>query len=300
MEISDWSVFLLLVKLVIYVATAALAGTLVLRILNRNSKFTDDNFAAFNSYLKPWLLICLSTALIASILQVPIEAGSMAESGFSGMTDAFMLEIIWQSVIGDQAVVRIPAFLVAIVAVATWKKHSASATNINFFLTLFSLITIIASFTFTGHSAEKNLLIKSLFMFHIFAISCWVGSLWPLYKSCHFLPTAEVKRLMHQFGQLAIIIILVLLASGVTLLLQYLNSVAELFTSDYGQLILLKLLLVCAMLLLGAWHKLTLVPQITEQHHIITLKRSISIEMCIAVIVLIITSIFTTLVGPPM
>ncbi|MBA6391538.1 CopD family protein [Colwellia sp. BRX10-3] len=294
MQISDWSVFLLLVKLVIYVATSAMAGCLVLRLLNRN----NETVAVFNSYLKRWLLICLSAALIAAILQIPVEAASMAESGFAGMTDAFMLEIIWQSVIGDQAVVRIPAFILAIVVVVAWDKNSASVINLNFFLTLFTLITIIYSFTLTGHSAEKNLLIKSIFMFHIFAISCWVGSLWPLYKSCHFLPNAEVKRLMHQFGQLAIIIILVLLVSGVTLLLQYLNSVAELFTSNYGQLILLKLLLVSAMLLLGAWHKLTLVPQITEELHIITLKRSISIEIFIALVVLFITSIFTTFVGP--
>tara|TARA_R110000744_G_scaffold78514_3_gene154623 strand:+ start:22328 stop:23230 length:903 start_codon:yes stop_codon:yes gene_type:complete len=299
MQISDWSVFLLLIKLVIYVATAAMAGCLVLRVLNRNSEITHDKFTVFNLLLKRWLLICLSAGLIASILQIFVEAGSMAESGFSGMTDAFMLEIIWQSVIGDQAMVRIPAFILAIVVVFAWKKNIPSITNLNFFLTLFTLITIIFSFTFTGHSAEKNLLIKGLFMLHIFAISCWVGALWPLYKSCQLLPSTEVKRLMHDFGQLAIIIILVLLVSGVTLLFQYLNSVAELFTSNYGQLILLKLLFVSGMLLLGAWHKLSLVPQITEKCHVATLKRSISIEMSIALCVLIITSIFTTLIGPP-
>ena len=290
MQISDWSVFLLLIKLVVYVATAAMAGCLVLRVLNRHSEITDDKLPVFNS---------LSAGLIASILQVFVKAGSMAESGFSGMTDAFMLEIIWQSVIGDQAVVRIPAFIFAIVIVAAWKKNIPSVTNFNFVLTLFTLMIIISSFTFTGHSAEKNLLIKGLFMLHIFAISCWVGALWPLYKSCQLLPKVEVKRLMHQFGQLAIAIILVLLVSGVTLLLQYLNSVAELFTSNYGQLILLKLLLVSGMLLLGAWHKLSLVPQITEKHHLVTLKRSISVEILIAFFVLIITSVFTTLVGPP-
>ena len=157
MQISDWSVFLLLIKLVVYVATAAMAGCLVLRVLNRDSDITDDKFTVFNSLLKRWLLICLSAGLIASILQVFVEAGSMAESGFSGMTDAFMLEIIWQSVIGDQAVVRIPAFIFAIVIASTWKKNNRLVTNFNFPLTLFTLFAIIISFTFTGHSAEKSL-----------------------------------------------------------------------------------------------------------------------------------------------
>ncbi len=53
------------------------------------------------------------------------------------------------------------------------------------------------------------------------------------------------------------------------------------------------------MLLLGAWHKLFLVPQITQQHHISILKRSITVEILIALFVLITTSVFTTLVGPP-
>jgi putative copper resistance protein D len=40
------------------------------------------------------------------------------------------------------------------------------------------------------------------------------------------------------------------------------------------------------MLLLGAWHKLFLVPQITQQHHVYILTRSISAEMLIALLVL--------------
>ena len=300
MEISYWSVLLLLLKLVIYVASAALAGTLVLRLLNRNNQASAENVAAFNIYLKRGALVCLSLALIASILQVPIEAGAIADSGFSGMTDAFMLEIVWQSVIGEQALLRIPAFLLAIVAVSTWGKYNPLFNTFNVLMTLAVLLAIIYSFTFTGHSAEKSLWIKSILVLHVFAITCWVGSLLPLYKGCQLLATTDVKRLMHQFGQLAIIIIAVLLASGITLILQYIDTVAELFTSNYGQLILLKLLLVSVMLMLGAWHKLSLVPKITEADHVLTLKRSISIEMFIALTVLIITSIFTTLVGPPM
>ena len=300
MEISYWSVLLLLLKLVIYVASAALAGNLVLRLLVRKNQASAENLAAFNVYLKRGALVCLSLALIASILQVPIEAGAMAESGFSGMTDAFMLEIAWKSVIGEQALVRMPAFLLAIVAVSTWGKYSPLFNTLNILVTVVVLIVITYSFTFTGHSAEKNLWIKALLVLHVLAITCWVGSLLPLYKSCQLLALTEVKRLMHQFGQLAIMIIVLLLASGITLILQYLDTVADLFTSSYGQLILLKLLLVSAMLMLGAWHKLSLVPQITEEHHVLTLKRSISIEMFIALTVLIITSIFTTLVGPPM
>ena len=65
MEISYWSVLLLLLKLVIYVASAALAGNLVLRLLVRNNQASAENLAAFNVYLKRGALVCLSLALIA-------------------------------------------------------------------------------------------------------------------------------------------------------------------------------------------------------------------------------------------
>ncbi|MGJ8691356.1 MAG: copper resistance D family protein [Thalassotalea sp.] len=300
MQINEWSVFLLLLKLTSYFAIASLAGTLLMRVLN--SKTDNVMIISFYRYLKGWQLVFLTLGCAASLLQVPIEAGAIAESGLAGMVDPFMLEIVWQSVIGEQAVIRVPAFIVAIIAVASWQTHhSASSTiKLNFLILLLMLAFITYSFTFTGHSANETILIKSTFVLHLIAIASWLGSLWPLYKSCQLLPLQTVKRLMHRFGQFAIVIIAVLLISGSTLLLAYLNTWAELFTSNYGQLILLKLLLVSAMLLLGAWHKLFLVPQIEQPHHILTLKRSISVEMLIALFVLLTTSIFTTLIGPPM
>jgi len=299
MQLSDWSVLLLLLKLASYLAIAALAGTLLMRLLNNESTTTDTQLTCFFRYLKRWQITFVMVGFLGAILQIPIEAGAMAESGFSGMIDPFMLDIIWQSVIGEQVSIRIPAFIVALFAVYTWRAHSNSTNVPNFVITLLALATLTYSFTLTGHSAEKDLLIKSTLTLHLITIASWVGALWPLYKSCQLLSLNTVKHVMERFGQLAIIIIAVLLISGITLLWQYLNSFSELFTSNYGQLIMLKLLLVSAMLLLGAWHKLRLVPQITHQYHIVTLKRSISVEMVIAVCVLLTTSVFTTLVGPP-
>lgn len=299
MQVSDWSLLLLLLKLISYLSIAALAGTLMMRFLNNSNHYAEQNFASFYQYLKRWQMICVAVGCAASLLQIPIEAGAMAESGFDGMIDPFMLEIVWLSVIGDQAALRIPAFILALITVSAWQTQSNKLKTFNATFTLLILTVIIYSFTLVGHSADENIFVKSIFIFHLIAIASWVGSLWPLYKSCELLPIGAVKSLMQHFGLLAILIIAALLISGVTLILQYLHSFAELYTSNYGQLILLKLLLVSAMLLLGAWHKLYLVPQITQQHHVGTLKRSISVEMFIALFVLITTSIFTTLVGPP-
>lgn len=297
MQISDWSVLLLALKLASYLAILALSGTLLMRVINVNN-IEEPNLTYFYRYLKRWQIICVAVGFTASILQVPIEAGAMAESGLSGMIDPFMLEIVWQSVIGEQALFRVLAFIVAMIAVCTWQTTARTTSFINFIITLLMLALLTYSFTYTGHSADKNVLIKGILTLHIVAIASWAGSLWPLYISCKLLPIIVVKRLMECFGQLAIVIVSVLLISGIFLLLQSLNSLSEIFTTNYGQLILLKLFLVSAMLLLGAWHKLFLVPKLRQQHHLDTLKRSISVEILIAFFVLITTSVFTTLIGP--
>ena len=145
-------------------------------------------------------------------------------------------------------------------------------TRVNLGITIIALLSIIYSFTFTGHSTEKSLLIKSMFFWHLIAIASWGGALWPLYKSCKLFPISTVKPVMHQFGQLAIIVVLLMLASGIFLLFQHLASFSELFTTNYGQL---------------------------TQENIATLKRSISVEMLVAILVILTTSVLTTLVGPP-
>ena len=298
MQISDWSVLLLLLKLANYLAVLALAGTLLMRLLNDSSNVEEPSLTLFYRYLKRWQITCVAIGLTASILQVPIEAGAMAESGFVGMIDPFMLEIVWRSVIGDQAVFRVLAFIVTLIAVCTWKMKTDSSHFLNFSITFLMFGAITYSFTFTGHSADKGVWVQSILTLHIMAIASWVGSLWPLYKSCKLLPITLIKKLTEYFGQAAIVIVFVLIISGITLLVRYFNTFDELFTSNYGQLILVKLFFVSAMLLLGAWHKLFLVPDITQQQNVDTLKKSISVEMLIALFVLIITSIFTTLVGP--
>jgi copper resistance protein D len=103
---------------------------------------------------------------------------------------------------------------------------------------------------------------------------------------------------MQKFGRIAVFIVMVLLSCGLLLLLQIVDSVTALFTTDYGRLMLFKLMLVSGMLLLGAWHKFKLVKDLARHHNCGTLRRSIMVETLLAVLVLITTSIFTTVVGP--
>ena len=103
--------------------------------------------------------------------------------------------------------------------------------------------------------------------------------------------------LMGQFGQVALYLLVLLISCGVLILLQLLDSPSALFVTDYGRLMLFKLMLVAAMLLLAAWHKFSLVKALAQHQNSRLLARSIFIEMLLALLVLATSSSFTTVVG---
>lgn len=103
---------------------------------------------------------------------------------------------------------------------------------------------------------------------------------------------------MKKFGEIAVAIVAVLIISGIYLLSQLLGSVEELFTTAYGISLTAKLVGVAALLLLAAANKFRLVPGLQKSSGETKLKRSIMLEMLVALSVLVLTAFFTTLVGP--
>jgi putative copper resistance protein D len=105
---------------------------------------------------------------------------------------------------------------------------------------------------------------------------------------------------MERYGKVAVVIVMVVLASGAIIIFQLLNNVSEMISTAYGRGLLIKLLGVCLLLLLAARHKFILVPNLNSEADIFRLRRSIAIEIAIAVCVLAVTSYSTTAVGPSM
>lgn len=310
MDISTWSILLLLTKLLSYVGVAAFfGGLLITYMLVKDQGGSTSSNDEYCSIIYRWQLKWLAASLIAALLYLPLQAGSMAEAGLSGMVDSMMLNIAWQSVLGTQTLWRILS-LVLIIGWLLWIHLSQRKVSLNsarsrfkpsqYALGLIFGLILAASFSLSGHPAELGLTAQVLLTLHVIAMASWAGALWPLYISCRLLPSDKLGLIMHQYGQIAMIIVAILIICGGILIVQLLGSVGELFTSGYGQLVLLKLTLVSSMLLLGAWHKFSLVPELLRSHNPSPLKKSIALEGFICIGVLLVTSIFTTLVGPVM
>jgi putative copper resistance protein D len=222
------------------------------------------------------------------------------------MFDEFYLQLIWESGVGDASLLRAILLLIALIATVIGYQLSHSkvfVTCLNIVLML-SVIGLAYSFTLFGHTAELVWSIKLVLMLHVVAMAWWMGSLWPLYHACDRLKADELYRLMHRFGQYASVIVSLLILAGFILFYAISEFSIEVLLQPYGMTFLIKLLFVGALLLLAARHKLSLVPQLkgNDQSDFYKsknkLRRSIGVEMVIAAFVLVITSVFTTLVSP--
>ena len=103
---------------------------------------------------------------------------------------------------------------------------------------------------------------------------------------------------MQQFGDNALGIVIILAGMGALMLLELLDNPAELYTTPYGWVFLLKLFLVLVTLSVAAINKLVLVPAIVKNASALRLRRSIHVEMVAVTLVLIATSYLSTIVGP--
>lgn len=292
-----WVLALFAHKLLSYLVVSGSIGAaflLLLPALAKGQSQPQSDSSAFRLWLKRLVLGWSAAGMVLALLYLPLQAGALAEAGISGMADSVMLQMVWQSAMRTQLLLLLCGF--ATLWFWAWRvKHSGKAVSIA--LVSIGALLLAASFSQTGHVASLTGLWQLLLTLHVLAIAAWVGSLLPLWQSCYRLAPDRLLALMQQFGQVALYLLLLLISCGVLILLQLLDSPRELFVTDYGRLMLFKLMLVAAMLLLAAWHKFSLVNALAQHQNSRLLARSIFIEMLLALLVLATSSSFTTVVG---
>ena len=104
-----------------------------------------------------------------------------------------------------------------------------------------------------------------------------------------------------KFGFYAIFYVAILVIVGLVFSYILVGNINALFSTIYGNILLLKFILVSILLSIGALNKLRLVPYLKIDYQVgkYKLKRHIEIEGIISLIILILTSILTTLLPTP-
>jgi putative copper resistance protein D len=224
--------------------------------------------------------------------QLLISAGSMSGVA-SGMLDGSLVNMAWQAGAGRGNSIRAIGLLLA--AVGAWSGRPAWPAS-------FGAAMAATSFAWTGHARLLAPAVAPLILgAHLMGAAFWLGALIALLSVAR---DGDVPRLAHataRFGSLAPYVVGVLMATALCLLSMMLGGAAQLWSSDYGRIAMLKVGLVAVLLCLAAFNRLRLTPRLLAGDAAAagSLNISVRVELLLGVLILAVTAALTTLTGPP-
>jgi putative copper export protein len=143
---------------------------------------------------------------------------------------------------------------------------------------------------------------------HVLAASTWIGTLLVLtIVGIHGVMRSAaagaqrallVSDLVNSFSPLALTAATILVITGVTTAWLHLKRISALWTTSYGIALLVKLVLVAMVVVLGAWNWKRVRPSLGAEGTEETIRRSATMELTIAGLVLIATAVLVTLPSP--
>ena len=277
-----WELASIASKFAIYLGVLTSVGTVFAAILFRLS-----NFHGFTS---GFAFLGIAAAAIGFLL-----AGAALTGDASGMTDPEMLTLLWSTTVGTTLVLRIAGLGLLIVGLFMGR--------IGMVMSLVGGGFALWSFVNIGHISNRNSpVLNIVLMFHLVAISIWIGVLSPLAKlSRDATKILETAELGHSFGKVAVVFVPLLIIAGGYMGFVLVGSLSALFIGDYGQALILKTLFVAGLLSFAAINKLRIIPQITsgDQTAAGRLAKSISYEWIVISVILLITAVLTTTIALP-
>jgi putative copper resistance protein D len=233
-------------------------------------------------------------AIVFTALRLPIIAATLGGDFFS-MMDLPLLQFAIESSEGQAAAVRVAGLVLVLLLLGP-----STATSV---VAAFGAVLVSMSFAFTGHSLslDRGLLPQGLVTVHLLAVSYWLGGFFPLRYVTYRPDPPGVARVMKRYGDVAFYIVGALVVAGFVLLWIMLRTPLVLFDSDYGRAVVVKLLFVAGLLGLAGVNKLVLTPALArgDISALQRLRNSITAEIAMAGLILVVTATFTTVVGPP-
>ena len=143
---------------------------------------------------------------------------------------------------------------------------------------------------------------------HVLAASTWLGTLLVLAligirgvirsNSAGRQRAELVSDLVNSFSPLALTASAIVVITGVTTAWLNLKRISALWTTSYGIALMVKLVFVLIVVLLGAWNWRRVRPSLGTEGTEETIRRSATMELAFAALVLIATSVLMTLPSP--
>lgn len=297
---GSWQIASLFCKFFFYFgAASAIGGSFCLWLYGDGSRRTVSQVLVYQ--LTGGLLGF--HAVIANFL---VQVGQVNDSGIAGAFDWTMAEILLDTPLGDLSLFRLVGFVLIVAASVLLLRQSSqlhSAPSVRFYHynvlgAALGFLLILYSFRFGGHVSVLGAQVQLALVIHFAAFALWVGALWPLLQLSSRAELANLQLSLKQFGDHAVVIVIALFLAGVLLLINLVNSPAELIETAYGRGLLIKFLLVVALLGIAAMNRLKLVPAMLREGSSTRFRKSVQLEIAVAILLLLVTAYLSTIVGP--
>jgi len=291
MTLGIWDAAVVTAKAATYAATLAASGGAFFLIYSH--ALLDGTCAG---RIRRLIRVLVFIAAFAGGAMILAAAASMSGDA-GGLTDVGLARMILQAGEGRASLVRLIGLILIGGSLAGRRSPAA--------MTLLGSVAAATSFAWVGHvhslSALRGAWLPALaIVVHLLGVAFWLGALIPLLLVARDADMSRIAATARRFGTAALIVVGLLVAAGAGLLCLLLRDVSELWTGDYGRLVLTKLLLASFLLALAALNHLRLTPRLFayDVGALRALKRSIMAELAVAGCVLLVTAAMTTLAGP--
>ncbi|WP_432695520.1 copper resistance D family protein [Marinobacterium sp. YM272] len=290
---TEWDGLTLLTRWLIYISlSTALGGAISLRFLRRQETIL--------SRLRLYTLVSLFSGLLASLAYFFVRVGAFSETGLAGMFDPMMRQVLWQSPVGDELLLRLLGLAVLFVALLLTlplnRSGRVGAAEVLCLLT--GSVLLGASFSRTGHTTQLDLFASALLTIHVIIGAWWIGSIYPLWLVTHRLSRERARHVLERFGSLAFKGVVLLVLAGGVLVWRLTGGGQGILTTPYGFWLVCKGALVALILVIAAYHRYQLVPALVDGGTRARLKKSLTLEKAAGWGIFGATTVLATLVGP--
>ncbi|MGV6876413.1 copper resistance CopC/CopD family protein [Pseudochelatococcus sp. B33] len=166
-------------------------------------------------------------------------------------------------------------------------------------LSLLALVAIGLALATSGHAstAHPQWLTRPAVFLHAVGIAFWAGSLLPLgsaFGAAFARRASDARIVLLRFSRVIPVAIVPLVAAGSLLALVQLHRFDALWTTAYGQVLLIKLVLLAALFLLAAFNRLWLTEPSArgDRRAILRLRRSIRLELVLVVAIFAVAAVW--------
>jgi copper transport protein len=243
-------------------------------------------------------LIVSVLVIVSALARISLESEMM--NAMPGMQTMSMTDMAMHTRWGFALRLELGAAFVALVSFAL----AARGLRMAWAVASISAIVLAVTPALAGHAAASprltSVMIASDFL-HVLGASGWLGSLFavmvigvPLAFALDDVERwSSVASLVNSFSPIALASAAVVVVSGLIASWVHLEHLSALWTTAYGQVLLVKLFLVAITLTIGAYNFRRVQPQLVNEVGSARLRRSAALELSVGFLILLATGFLT-------